>query len=199
MKLFFSKEQADTFNQLLEKSWNMVKDEIYLHVPDKEMLAKITKESKNRLLKAEELLQQAIGMNPYSWQSYWILGKIFQRLEENAKAIKYFKKALEIDPDQESVLREAGLTALNLGDSESAIAFFSEALKNNSNNVGLIANLSLAFLFNGNIEKSINLIETAISKDPKNNISKNIKDLILKIKNGKKILPKTLLEINIGY
>ncbi|KAG2462293.1 IFIT5 protein, partial [Polypterus senegalus] len=85
----------------------------------KALTASRTEEEKNKILnKLQDIAEKQLSRGREDGQSYALLGLVHQHRNENASAVKYFKKALLLDPGNEEYLN-ALFTLQMLLDSDS--------------------------------------------------------------------------------
>ena len=188
----FTQEEADAHNTLTDEAWSIMKPLIILS--DSPIRGKPSWFERRKLKKAITLFEMAREINPDGYSSMWALGKIFQRLGDNAIALKWFECAHRASPEQPDVAREAALSALDIGDSDSAIRYCSVAIELSPDDPGLVSNLALAHLLAGDDQKAFQAAEEATSRDPADTISKTVLEFVDDVSQGRKPRPKTLAE-----
>jgi Flp pilus assembly protein TadD len=125
----------------------------------------------------------------------YMLGKIQQRLGDQKKALKWFLRACEVNPDQPDVAREAALSAIDTGDGRAAVRYCEAAIRLSPNDYGLVSNLALAYLIAGDLTQARACAEDAVRKAPNDKISKRVRVIVNEVADGKRRAPKTGLEI----
>ena len=188
----FTQEEADAHNALTEEAWSIINPLIILN--ESPVRGKPSWFERRKLKKAVSLFEQAREINPDGYSSMWALGKIFQRLGDNAIALKWFEHAHQVNPEQPDVAREAALSALDVGDSDSAIRYCSAAIELSPDDPGLVSNLALAHLLAGDDQKAFRAAEEATSRDPEDPISKTVLKFVDDVAQGRRDRPKTLAE-----
>ena len=185
--------QQTRYEALMKRAWLLMKDIIHLAG------AKTTRPlgwfGKWNLQKAEKCLTKALQIQPNSWSALWLRGKIFQRRGEYTEALEQFRRAHELNPEQPDVVREAGLTAMDLGDAEAGVYFCERAVALKPDDSGLFANLALAQLFAGQRKKALASAQKAVQRNPDDGISRQVLTVIEEVRAGKRTAPKTLRDL----
>jgi len=152
--------------------------------------------SRLKLALAIRFLEQAIDIYSEDWPAMWSLGKIYQRLQNDAKSLSYFSRAADIVPEHPDVSREAGVAALNLGDGPKAEFYCQAACRNAPEDSGLISNLACAYLINGHVERALSTAQEAIARNPDDHITKTVLRVIIEVTEGKRPRPNSLRNIS---
>jgi tetratricopeptide (TPR) repeat protein len=84
----------------------------------------------------------------------------------HSEAIKYFQKALEINPDDTQALNNLGLTFTQLGKLDEAMSYFNDSLKKNPNNLSALSNIATSYIALGKIKEGINYYDKILSIYP---------------------------------
>jgi tetratricopeptide (TPR) repeat protein len=119
----------------------------------------------------------------------WLLGKVYQRLDDCEAAFAWFSRAHRIKPDQPDAAREASIAAMDLGRPEEAIPFCESAIKAKPDDPGLRANLALAYLFSGKPGEARTLSQEALARDPADSITAQLVGIIEEVLSGKRPCP----------
>lgn len=125
----------------------------------------------------------------------WAMGKIFQRLGENDKALNWFSKSHRVNPAQPDVAREAGLTALDTGEFQQAVDFIEAVIRVSPNDPGLVSNLALAQVLAGSIEKAHHSASVAVAAARHDGIVLAVFRVVEKVYLGQANPPKSMSEI----
>lgn len=131
-----------------------------------------------RLRRGLELFARVLEINPLNWSAMWLVGKVHQRLGDQAMAYTWFARAHQVNPCQTDVAREASISAMSLGRSEDAIAYACSALKDRPSDTGLQANVALALLLAGRLDEARTAIRKALANDPADKASQTVLDMI---------------------
>jgi Flp pilus assembly protein TadD len=185
--------QIHEHDQLSKEGWDILEGEIHIH--DHSHLTKPGWFAKRKLRKAISLFEGAIEINPKSWASMWGLGKIYQRLEDDATALEWFVKSHQIIQTNPDVVREAALCAMNLGKVKEAIEFTNTAIELAPDDPGLIANLALALLLDHRPQEAKDKAEASVSANSTDVVSRNVLQYINEVISGKKLYPKSIKDI----
>jgi len=171
----FTQEESEAHHALTEEGWAIIKSKILLL--DSPAAGKPGWLLRRKLRKAIECFKKSLAINPQGWSSMWALGKIYQRLGEHPTALDWFARALEINPTQPNVAREAGLAALDSGKYKLAVYYCSIAAKL-SDDPGLVANLALAHMPDGNDTEAVKCARKATSQNPADAISRTVLEVV---------------------
>lgn len=125
----------------------------------------------------------------------WLIGKVHQRLGNTATALSWFERALQANPTDSDVAREASLCALDIGHGEAAIAFAQRASQIEPESAGLHANLALAYLLAGRIPEAQSSIDRSLALDGSDKISQTIHSIIGHFATNGRTPPKTTSEL----
>lgn len=188
-----SKEEPNLHDRLHTEGWKILEGEVHLEGP--EPLRRPGWLSRRKLKKAISLFEQMLAINPTSWSAMWALGKIYQRMGDDAKALEWFTRAHQIEPLNPDVMREAALSALNVGKGKEAEDFTTSAIELKPNDAGLISNLALALLLNNKSREAKEKAEEAVRANPADFVSKNVLEFIDDVVSGKRPYPKNLRDI----
>src|SRR5262249_43435864 len=109
--------------------------------------ATLDETARQRLTDSIPLYEEVVTINPGNWAAMWLLGKVYQRLEDPVRSLEWFARSHRVNPDHPDVAREASIAAMNADRPADAVRFCERALQVEPNNAGLRANLSLALLF----------------------------------------------------
>jgi tetratricopeptide (TPR) repeat protein len=189
----FSQEQVDAHETLTKAGWKIVQEEALIAgrapKPAPGFFAR------RRLRKGIQLFTDALKINPNGWPSMWGIGKLYQRLGDQAAALKWFTEAHRIKPDQPDVLREAGLAALDIGAKEEALKLCFAAVRAAPDDLGLQSNLALAYLLVADDEHAEECTRVAVSRAPEDTISQAVLKLVLDVRQGKRRRPERMAGI----
>lgn len=188
-----TREQAERHNALTKAASTMVEKEMILSGSAPTKLPGFF--LRRRLGKAIQLYEQALEINPEGWSSMWVLGKIHQRLGDQATAYTWFAKAHQLKPSQPDVAREAGLAALDCGHIEAAVHLCLAAVKLSPDDFGLQSNLALAYLFAGDNPHADECARAAVQGAPDDPIAKAVFDYVREVSAGIKQRPARLSDV----
>jgi len=146
------------------------------------------------LKKAISLFEQTLQIAPANWSAMWIMGKIYQRMGDDATALEWFTQAHRIKRTNPDVAREAALCAMNLGRAKEAVEFSAAAIELKPNDSGLVANLALALLLDNKPQEAKQKAEVAVSANPSDVVSVNVLRLINDVISGRR--PGNCVKVN---
>lgn len=190
MERKFTEAEISRHNSLYEKGWELTKGRFYFHREG--ITGRPGWWARRKLLEALRCFQQALEINTENWSSMWALGKIYQRLGEHEISLHWFSKAHKINPAQPDVAREAGLAALDCGESSLAIQLCSSAVHSNPDDIGLIANLALAYMLHGDDADAVACARRAVALDPEDEVSRNAMKYVQEVADGQRARPHRL-------
>lgn len=110
-------------------------------------------------------VQEEAGQN--DWFLYYARGVTFERADRWPEAEADFKKALELNPDEPSVLNYLGYSWIDRGmNYEEARTMIEKAVEQRPNDGFIIDSLGWALYLNGEYEKAVGLLEQAVALQP---------------------------------
>lgn len=148
-----------------------------------------------QLRRAARCFEQALAINPAGWPSMWMLGKIHQRLGDQARSLEWFAKAHSFQPDHPDVAREASIAALETGQTDAALQFCRAALEASPGNPGLLCNLALAHCLAGDDAEAERCVRGAAESDPSDPVTTAVRLLVQDVAAGKRARPQSLGEL----
>jgi protein O-GlcNAc transferase len=108
---------------------------------------------------------QALGLG-VNIPSYYFLGLTYQNRSEFKTAIKYYQKALDINPDIVIVHNNLGVIYLEVGDLKKAGVHLSKALKLEPQNALVVSNIGNLLKTKGEYDRAIDYYKKAIKLNP---------------------------------
>jgi tetratricopeptide (TPR) repeat protein len=115
----------------------------------------------NNLDAAEAMFNMAVLKNPQFTYGYIALGGLSQKKFNLPSAIKYYEKAVEIEPNQQMANNNVGFCYLLMLDFNQAIPHLNNAY-NTSPSLLTLLNLGDAYLFSGDINNALSHEEFAL-------------------------------------
>lgn len=108
---------------------------------------------------SEKLLIKQLQKNPADAELNYILGRAYLEMELEAKAIPYYLKAVELQPDNYNWLSQLGLVYYAKEDYKNAVVYFQKALdKGFTQNLEFNENFGFAYIYSGEFEKGEKLL-----------------------------------------
>ena len=107
----------------------------------------------------------------------WYYGDTLLRKRDYDGALAAFNKALELDPDNATVLNSRGLTYSNRGEDDRAMADYDLALQRRPNFPAPYNNRGLIFLRRGELQRAYDEFNLALSLNSRNNRYVNLLNL----------------------
>lgn len=138
----------------------------------------------------ETLFGRVLKYTDKSSIAYHNLAKLERERGNIEKAIKFYEKAIEIEPCKAKSLTNLGAIYAEMGDLEKAEKLFLKAISCNPNFSQPFYNLGLLYSQKGDFLKAIEYYEKSIELNPYNaNSYNNIGTCLIKIKEKEKALP----------
>ena len=137
--------------------------------------------------KAIEALNESLKLDSNRGHTWALLGHVYREMGENKRAIKLYKKALEIDPNI-SIWNRLGSSYWAIHDFDNAIKAFEQSLKSYYKNIAVWNNLVRIYLKLKNYNKVIELCENIFK------IKWDTRDIIYKNQ-----IPKTYDLLSVAY
>ena len=150
---------------------------------------------KERLLEASGLLASAAARNPKAFGTWWMLGKVRQRLGDHRAALEAMGRAVECNPSQVDGCREYVFACLEVGDGPEAVRMARRACELRPEDAGLRSNLAVAQLIAGQLEEASATVAAALQADPADKITRALAERIASVRTGRRPVPRTLAEL----
>jgi Flp pilus assembly protein TadD len=189
----FTQAEANRHDALAAKGWALTEGCLVLN--GQEMLGRPNWFVRWRLRRATRCFERALEINPDGWPSMWALGKIHQRLGEQAAAFDWFTRAHAIKPDQPDVAREAGIAALDIGRVKDGLELCQTAVACNPDDAGLVANLALAHCLAGDDAEAQRCAAEAVERAPGDTISAAALSFVRAVASGERRRPERLCDV----
>ncbi|HYR89109.1 MAG TPA: tetratricopeptide repeat protein [Terriglobia bacterium] len=144
------KRSEDAIAQsLLESSVRYMDSDLYVRFPFELYRAYVglgaIAARAGKFAEAKQDFEKAIGIHPRGDWGYLYLGGVFMEANgDYARAVEYFKKAIELGPLNEVARDYLGIAMLNQKNYKDAVRYFEEALKINPNYADARSHLALA-------------------------------------------------------
>lgn len=122
--------------------------------------------------KAEELLRQAVVIDPSRHEAYKKLALAYLNLERGDKALRIYHKLLERDPNDVELLSSTGNLYYSQRQFDKVVPILKRILQLEPEHRDALANLALSYDSMGEVEKAAEAYEKAIAVNPQD------KDLI---------------------
>jgi tetratricopeptide (TPR) repeat protein len=125
-------------------------------------------QSDNDLRKAAALFEQALAIDPDYGVAAYHLGQVHQLLLNHDESVKYFRRAMQIDPTHVNSRTECAAVLIERGDPDEAIRELTESLRLEPNNDEAYSMLSRAYWDKGAWAQAIEQANKAIAIKPSN-------------------------------
>lgn len=133
----------------------------------------LTPEEKISALKKEdlELAERLMRDFPNSINPIMLMGNLWERHGDANKALEYFNKVLEQDPERPDVYKSIGWFYMNKEQYEQAIEYWQKALKIDPNITGVHHDIALALMGQNKQSQAIGELEKDIQISPRSSSS----------------------------
>lgn len=160
-----------------------------------EQTPEITQSASEELTDGVAYMRAVTEYNPRNWAAFWIEGKAYQALGQNAAANAAFQAAYNLQRGNADVAREYAESCLALGRANEAIDATRQAIGLAPDDAGLRANLALAFLIAGRNQDALQTITSSLQMNPTDGISRRLKAVIEDVIAGRRVQPRTLADV----
>ena len=140
-------------------------------------------------------MRKALAIRPNNWAALWIMGKALQVAGKNAEALDAFARSHSINPQHPDIAREASISAMESSKFDVARSFAEAALQLKPEDPGLMANLALVLLLAQDPRAAKSQIERAIAADPKDRITRAIRQIVDEVIAGSRPCPRHTSEL----
>jgi tetratricopeptide (TPR) repeat protein len=191
----FTEEEADQHNALYKRAMSLIRSRIIIDGESRS--ATPSWFARRRLRQGIALFQEALRMNPDSWQNRFWIGKALQRLGDHNEAVTWFAEALRIEPDNAVIALEAANEALDLGQYEFAISLLRPAAQANPSHAVLQHNLGVAFLLSQRPREAVEAFNksAALAVDPN---TARLLDIAERVSRGERACPAYMADLRRG-
>jgi len=133
----------------------------------------LTPEQEIAVLKKEELelAERLVKNYPNSINPIMLMGNLWERHGDATKALEYFNKVLEQDPDRPDVYKSIGWFFMHKEQYEQAIGYWQKALQIDPNIPGVHNNIALALMGQNKQNEAIGQLEKDIQISPRSSFS----------------------------
>lgn len=157
--------------------------------------ASLAEGDRRKLFEAVPLFVEVVEIHPGNWAAMWLLGKVYERLEQYELGLQWFSRAHRVQPDHPDVVREAAITAMKLGWNDEAVHYCKCGVALQPDNAGLRANLALAQLLSEMPDEALATVREALRMDPMDAIAAQLMDLINDVLRGKRTCPRRIQDL----
>jgi len=147
-------------------AWYNKSIEADLHfIPAWFFLANALYETGEKILSIE-CYKNVIQLDPENFWAYNNAGSIYEELDMNTEALKYFRKALEIIPGHHKALFNMGVVYSRMGYEKKAQEYYWESIRGNNKYPYSFLNLSLLYKKEDKLDRAIVVISEGIRCNP---------------------------------
>jgi tetratricopeptide (TPR) repeat protein len=165
-------------DEIFETARNLIKP----YVEHQLVEAPLDQSARKQLQRALEMLGRVIEFNPSNWAALWAIGIANKCLRDLPASYTAFQKAYVLEKDNPNVGRELSCICMALGKAEEAVRISREVVNRNPQDAGLISNHALALLIAGSIHEAEIAVESALSLEPEDQITKNLAKFIARVR-----------------
>ena len=115
---------------------------------------------------SQTLFEHAVAVTDDNYLAWNNIGFYLSNKGENVKAMEYYKRSLEINPNYEDAHNNLGFALAGMGSNQEAIAEYIKALSLNSNLTEAHNNLANALAAVGRSDEALHEYEVALQEDP---------------------------------
>lgn len=149
----------------------------------------------SQIEQAIEALQKVSANNPENPRVFLGLGLAWNAIGNLKNAARDFKKAVEIEPEETSYLKELAGVLLEQSKFADALKYSEMAVVVQPDNHELLGNLALVELLNGDQQRAKTTIEKALQFNPNDQINQHLRQVFDECLSGKRPQPKSLDEL----
>lgn len=140
-------------------------------------------------------LQSLAAKYPSSANVALALGMAWFAVGKDETAQRQLVRAVQLDPENTMLWKELGAICLTRNDIPVALDAATKAVAVSPDDVELLGNLAVVQLLSGAVEQAQVTIEHALSKDPEEEVNRNVRTIIAAVASGKRPLPGSLTEM----
>jgi tetratricopeptide (TPR) repeat protein len=126
------------------------------------------RQSESDLKRAAQLFAKALAIDPAYGMAAYHLGQVNQLLLEHDASVKFFRRAIEIDPSHVDARIECAAVLIEQGDADEAIRELTEALRLESDNDTAYSMLARAYWDKAAWARAVESADQAIKIKPSN-------------------------------
>jgi hypothetical protein len=141
-------------------------------------------------------MRKALAIRPDNWAALWTMGKALQVTGKNAEAMDVFSRSHSINPQHPDIAREASISAMECSRFDRARSFAEAAVQLRPEDPGLMANLVLVLLLAQDARAAKSQIERAFAADPKDRITRAIRQIVDEVIAGSRPCPRHTRELH---
>lgn len=126
----------------------------------------LTVRQNNHWANAEELYSYTLGYGPKNSELYNNLASIYQARGETEKAVSFYGKAIQSQPDYADANYNLAVTYHQLGKMKEAVQFYAKAIKSDPEHAESMINLATIYYGSGRRQEAIALYKQAVKIRP---------------------------------
>ena len=125
MQIEITEAQVDQYNALYKRAHALVRRHIL--IDGEAQFGPPGWFARRRLRKGVALFERALSIAPFKWECRFWIGKAFQRLGEHKDAMSWFMDAMQQEPGNPTIAKEAANEAIALGEFQVGIGLLRPA------------------------------------------------------------------------
>ena len=189
-KLIYHARKTETREEIFSRTFEVV----WKHRREPGMPPKTGKEAAE-IQSALTSLQSLAAKNPDTPNVALALGMAWFALGNDANAQRQLTRAVDLEPENMTMLKELAGVCLARNDLPNALAAASTAVAIEPDDIELLGNLSVVQLVSGDPVAARSTIRHAMRIQPEDSVNKNVQAIIAAVVSGKRRCPKTLEEM----
>ncbi|MDF1661316.1 MAG: hypothetical protein P1V97_06070 [Planctomycetota bacterium] len=148
-----------------------------------------------QVLQAVKDLEGILKEVPDSWRVHWCVGKGRQSLGDTQGSYEAFKRAWELEQENEAVPRELAGACLELGKAQEAVEIGQKAAALHPDDPESLGNLACAYLFAAMLPQAEKTVNAALKLAPEDPINLHIQQTIKDVQSGTTPQPSKLADL----
>lgn len=157
--------------------------------------APLTEDIADQVRQAVKDLEGILKDVPESWRVHWCIGKGRQSLGDTEGSYQAFKRAWELEQENEAVPRELAGACLELGKTQEAVEIGQKAAALHPDDPESLGNLACAYLFAAMLPQAEKTVNAALKLAPEDSINLHIQQTIRDVQSGAIPQPSKLSDL----
>lgn len=150
------------------------------------------------LTRALTLYDEALAIHDGRYGVWWMRGKVYQVQQRPREAFDSFRRAYELAPNEQVIVNEMTIEAVEVGELEFALEATRRGLAVFPNDLALRARLALVQLLRGQLDEAIAAADHALVIAPNDRISSDLRRIAQDVRAGRRTQPSSIQELERG-